>query len=476
MKQADRFYINGEWVEPAESNRVAVINPATEKPVAEISMAGFQDLNNAVAAAKAAFPAFSRTRHEERLSLLDRLVEKYQARSGDLAEAMTMEMGAPDTLSRKAQVAAGLGHILTAGRILQNFEFEEDFGTTHVFKEPVGVCGFITPWNWPLNQIMCKVAPALAVGCTMVLKPSRDAPLNAYILAEIIDAAGFPGGVFNLVNGAGPEVGKWLAGHPDVDMVSFTGSTAAGAHVSRYAADTIKRVTLELGGKSAFIILDDADMNDAVKSCVKECCTNTGQSCSAPTRMLVPVDHQEEIVEIAKTVAGGIIVGPPDDPKTFMGPQAHKEQWDKVQGLIRTALDEGCRLVCGGPGRPGGLEVGYYTRPTIFADVKNSHTIAQKEVFGPVLSIIPYRDEEEAVAIANDTIYGLSGYVFSGDLERARRIALQMRTGMVHLNGASTDINAPFGGYKQSGNGREWGIYGFNEFLEVKAVMGYQPE
>lgn len=476
MKLATKFYINGQWVDPVEERQIDVINPATEQPVAKISMASAADVNKAVAAAKAAFPSYSQTSREERVALMEKLAEIYKERYNDMAEAIKLEMGAPDGFSKKAQAATGLGHIATAANILKSYEFEENLGTTHVFKEPIGVCGFITPWNWPINQIMCKVAPALAVGCTMVLKPSQVAPLDAYVLAEMIDAAGFPPGVFNLVNGAGPQVGEWLSTHADVDMVSLTGSTYAGAQVAKYAADTIKRVSLELGGKSANIILDDADLQKAVKGGVIGCMSNTGQSCNAPTRMLVPAAKHNEIVALAKTIAEGIKVGDPDDPATVIGPQANKKQWTTVQNLIQKAVDEGSQLVCGGPGKPEGLDTGYYTKPTIFANLKNSDTICQEEVFGPVLSIIPYQNEEEAIAIANDSIYGLSGYVQSGSLERARKVASRMRTGMVHLNGAPTDINAPFGGYKQSGNGREWGAHGFDEFLEIKAVMGYEPK
>lgn len=476
MKQATQFYINGEWVDPSEPRTVDVINPATEEPVATISMAGEADVNKAVAAAKKAFESYSRTTREERVALMAKFAEIYKERYNDMAEAITLEMGAPNSLSQKAQAATGLGHITTALDILKSYEFEEDLGTTHVFKEPVGVCGFITPWNWPINQIMCKVAPALATGCTIVLKPSQVAPLDAYLLAEIIDAAGFPPGVFNLVNGSGPQVGEWLSTHPDVDMVSLTGSTRAGGQVAKLAADSIKRVSLELGGKSANILLDDADLPRAVKISVLSCFNNTGQSCNAPTRLLVPAERHDEVVEIAKQVADKVTVGAPDDPNTTMGPQANKKQWDTVQKLINQAIDEGCELVYGGPGKPEGLDTGYYTKPTIFANLKNSDTISREEVFGPVLSIIPYKDEDDAIAIANDSIYGLSGYVQSGNLERARKVASRMRTGMVHINGAPTDLKAPFGGYKQSGNGREWGAHGFDEFLEIKSVMGYEAK
>ncbi|GAB1261259.1 aldehyde dehydrogenase family protein [Aurantivibrio plasticivorans] len=475
MKQATQFYINGEWVDPVEPKQIDVINPATEEPVATISMASKADVDKAVAAAKAAFESFSQTTHEERVALLEKLVGAYQAKYAEMAEAITLEMGAPKALSEKAQAGTGLGHITTALEILKTYEFEEDLGTSRVFKEPIGVCGFITPWNWPINQIMCKVAPALATGCTIVLKPSQVAPLDAYVLAEMIDAAGYPPGVFNLVNGAGTAVGEWLSTHEDVDMISLTGSTGAGAAVAKFAADTIKRVSLELGGKSANIVLDDADLQKAVKVGVIGCMNNTGQSCNAPTRMLVPADKHDEIVEMAKAVCESLKVGAPDAPDTVIGPQANSRQWGTVQKLIQQAIDDGNELVCGGVGKPDGLDVGFYTKPTIFANVKNSDMIAQEEVFGPVLVIIPYQDEEEAIKIANDSIYGLSGYVQSGDVDRARKVASRMRTGMVHLNGAPGDLKAPFGGYRQSGNGREWGAHGFDEFLELKAVMGYTP-
>ena len=473
MNNSTKFYINGQWVDPVEFRRQNIINPATEQLVGQISMAGQKDVDKAVAAAKSAFETYGQTSREDRIALMGKLLEIYQARYSDMAEAITLEMGAPTSLSKNVQTASGLGHIATALEILKTYKFEEDMGTTRIFREPVGVCGFITPWNWPINQIMCKVAPALATGCTMVLKPSQLAPLDAILLAEMIDAAGFPSGVFNLVNGAGADVGKWLATHPDVDMVSLTGSTRAGAQVSVHAAETIKRVSLELGGKSAFILLDDAPLERAVKSCVTNCFNNTGQSCNAPTRLMVPKGMHDQIVEMARTVTQKIVVGPPDDPSTIIGPQANKKQWIAVQNLMQLAIDEGCQLVCGGPGKPEGLETGYYTRPTIFANLKNSDTIAQKEVFGPVLSIIPYQDVDAAIAMANDTIYGLSGYVYAGTLDRARRVASKLRTGMVHLNGAPMDIQASFGGYKQSGNGREWGKWGFDEFLEIKSVMGY---
>lgn len=474
MKQATQFYIDGQWVEPISQHQIDVINPATEQAIGKISMAGPDDVNRAVAAAQKAFPGYAATSRDDRVALMETLIAVYQQRYGEMAEAISDEMGAPIGMANKAQAAMGIGHLSTALEILKNYEFEEVLGTTHVFKEPAGVCGFITPWNWPINQIMCKAAPALAVGCTMVLKPSQVAPLDAYLLAEMIDAAGYPPGVFNLINGAGTLVGELLASHPDIDLVSLTGSTRAGAQVAKLAAESIKRVSLELGGKSANIILDDADFERAVASGVMSCFNNTGQSCNAPTRMLVPANKHDLVVEIAKTTADRVKVGDPRAEDTVIGPQANKKQFESVQRLIQQAIDEGCELVYGGPGKPDDLDVGYYSKPTIFANVRNDSIIGREEAFGPVLAIIPYTDEEEAIAIANDSLYGLSGYVSSGDLERARRVAARMRTGMVHLNGAPVDLKAPFGGYKQSGYGREWGAHGFDEFLEIKAIMGFE--
>jgi aldehyde dehydrogenase (NAD+) len=384
------------------------------------------------------------------------------------------EMGAPWGLSKGAQAGSGPQHIKAAIRALKTFEFEERNRTTLIVKEPIGVCALITPWNWPVNQVACKVAPALAAGCTMVLKPSEIAPFDAMIFAEVLDAAGVPDGVFNLVNGDGPGVGTALSQHPDVAMVSFTGSTRAGVAVAQNAAPTVKRVAQELGGKSANILLDDADFDKAVRQGAEECFDNTGQSCNAPTRMLVPRDRMDEAASIAAAAANTVRVGDPQGEGIEVGPLVSEQQWHKVQDLIQKAIDEGATLAAGGTGRPEGLNKGYYARPTVFADVSNDMTIAREEVFGPVLSIIPYDDEDEAVAIANDTPYGLSGYVSSGSLDRARRIAARLQTGMVHINGAHLDSMAPFGGYKQSGNGREWGAHGIEEFLEVKSIYGFE--
>ena len=467
-----KFYIDGAWVDPVEPRTLDVIDPATEEPCGQISLGSAADVDKSVAAARAAFDSYAQTSPEERLDLLNRIIEIYKSRIGDLGEAISHEMGAPLVFAKKVQAPSGLAHIKTAARVLQNYEFEEVQGSTLMRREPVGVVGMITPWNWPQNQITCKVAPALAAGCTMVLKPSEIAPLDAIIFAEILDEAGVPAGVFNLVNGDGPTVGEAMSAHPDIDMMSFTGSTRGGVAVARGSADTVKRVTQELGGKSANILLDDADIARAVKGGVFTCAGNAGQSCNAPTRMLVPMDRMAEAVEAAQSAAGKIAVGDPRDEATTMGPLASAMQFDKVQGLIEKGIEEGAELVAGGPGRPDGLDKGYYVRPTVFANVSNDMTIAREEIFGPVLSIIGYSDEEEAVAIANDTPYGLSGYVSSADPQRAARVARRMRTGNVHINGAMPDLSAAFGGYKQSGNGREWGEHGFEEFLEVKAIFG----
>ena len=472
MKEALQFYIDGQWVDPAEPKTLDVINPATEEAVARISLGGQADVDRAVAAAKAAFVSFSQSSKEERLELLQKIVGAYQARMDDMAATITLEMGAPAWLAKAAQAPAGLAHFANIVEVLKDYEFSEQKGSTLILKEPVGVCGFITPWNWPVNQIACKVAPALAAGCTMVLKPSEVAPLSGLLLAEILHEAGVPAGVFNLVNGDGPTVGAAISAHPDIDMVSFTGSTRAGREVAKAGADSIKRVAQELGGKSANIILDDADLEKAVSSGVQACFMNSGQSCNAPTRMFVPADRHEEALAIARATAEATSVAPPDAEGMNIGPVVSEVQFNKIQGLIEKGIEEGAQLVAGGPGKPEGLDTGYYVRPTVFGGVDNNMTVAREEIFGPVLSILPYESEEEAVRLANDTVYGLSGYVQSGDPERARKVAAQLRTGNVHINGARPDFNAPFGGYKQSGNGREWGEFGFEEFLEVKAVMG----
>ena len=467
----NKFFINGEWIEPSRP-LLEVINPATEEAFATIAMGTSEDVDAAATAARAAFPAWSQSSIEERKTVLSNIIAGLKARGEEMAIAISSEMGAPMGLSKTAQVGSGMGHFMTALKILDDFEFEEIRGTTRIIKEPAGVCGFITPWNWPLNQIACKVAPAIAAGCTIVLKPSEIAPVSAYILAEIIAESGLPAGVFNLINGDGPSVGAAISAHPAIDLVSFTGSTRAGREVAKAAADGIKRVTQELGGKSANIILDDAaDFGRAVAGGVAGCFGNSGQSCNAPTRMLVPKARMAEAIEVAKVAAAKATVGDPQSETTRLGPVVSELQYNKIQGLIEKGIAEGAELIAGGPGRPDGLDKGYYVQPTVFANVSNDMTIAREEIFGPVLSIIGYEDEADAVKIANDTDYGLSGYV-SGEPAHAQAVALRLRTGNVHLNGAGPDFTAPFGGYKQSGNGREWGIEGFEEFLETKAIMG----
>ena len=468
----NKFFINGKWIEPAGRSTLDVINPATEKAFATISLGNADDVDTAAKAAKSAFDSWSNSSIEERKEIISNIVGGLKSRSDEMATAISSEMGAPMGLSKTAQVGSGLGHFMNVLSILENFEFEEIRGTTKIVKEPAGVCGFITPWNWPLNQIACKVAPAIAAGCTMVLKPSEIAPISAYILTEIIAESGLPAGVFNLVNGDGLSVGAAISGHPDIDLVSFTGSTRAGREVAKAAADGIKRVTQELGGKSANIILNDVpDFARAVSGGVAGCFGNSGQSCNAPTRMLVPQSRMEEAINAAKAAAAKSVVGDPSAESTRMGPVVSEIQFNKIQTLIQKGIDEGADLIAGGPSRPEGLEEGYFVRPTIFANVSNDMTIAREEIFGPVLSIIGYKDDDDAVSIANDTDYGLSGYV-SGEPEHAQAIARKLRTGNVHINGAGPDFSAPFGGYKQSGNGREWGIEGFEEFLETKAMMG----
>lgn len=471
-----KFYINGQWVAPSGGQTRDVINPATEQSIGKIAMGDKTDVDRAVAAAKAAFDGWSHSTREQRVALLEKIVALLKERIPELAQTISAEMGAPIKLAKAAQAPSGLGHFIATLRVLKSFEFEQDLGTTRLVYEPIGVCGLITPWNWPINQIACKVAPALAAGCTMVLKPSEMAPFNAIAFAQLLHDAGVPPGVFNLVNGDGPTVGAALATHPDVDMMSFTGSTRAGIEVARNAAPTVKRVAQELGGKSANIILDDADFQKVIARDVSSMCVNTGQSCNAGTRMLVPAARMEEAAAIAKAAAEKIKVGDPSAEDTAMGPLSSRAQFDKVQSLIERGASEGAKLVAGGSGRPAGLTSGYFVKPTVFANVRNDMTIAREEIFGPVLVLIGYKDEDEAVRIANDTPYGLSGYVSSANPDRAKAIAKRLRTGNVHINGAPVDPAAPFGGYKQSGNGREWGLHGFEEFLEVKAIMGHNPK
>jgi aldehyde dehydrogenase (NAD+) len=474
MKNQLSFYIDGQWVDPVVPKTMDVINPSTEEVIGQISLGSKGDVDKAVAAARRAFETFSLTTKQERIALLEKILAVYQRRYGEFVETISKEMGAPVWLSNAAQAAVGVMHLKQTIQTLKDFEFEKIQGTTGILHEAVGVVGMITPWNWPINQIMCKAAPALAAGCTMVLKPTEIAPLNAVLVAEVFHEAGVPPGVFNLVNGDGATVGEAMSSHPGIDMMSFTGSTRAGIAVAKAAADTVKRVTQELGGKSANIVLEDADLKTAVSAGIQACFMNSGQSCNAPTRMFVPRRQHAEAMAIAKATAEAITVADPFAQGMNMGPVVSHTQFHKIQGLIQKGIDEGATLVAGGLGLPEGLTRGYFVRPTVFADVTNDMTIAREEIFGPVLVMLPYDTEEDAIRMANDTPYGLSGYVQSGSVERARKVASRLRTGNVHLNGAGPDFNAPFGGYKQSGTGREWGEHGFKEFLEVKAVMGYQ--
>lgn len=474
MSHALHFYIDGTWVAPAADRRLPVISPATEEAFAEIALGTPADVDRAVAAARRAFPAFARSSRAERLDLLRTILAEYNRRRDDIAATLSQEMGAPLGFARTDQAATGTAHLERMIDVLSGYPFESMQGTTLIAREPIGVCGLITPWNWPINQIVCKVAPALAAGCTMVLKPSEIAPLNAVIWAEIMHEAGVPAGVFNMVQGDGPTVGEAISGHPDIDFVSFTGSTRAGVLVARNAAATVKRVAQELGGKSANILLADVDFTTAVRKGVAGVMRNSGQSCSAPTRMLVPQGRHDEAAAIAKEAAATWVVGDPAAAESRLGPVVSAVQFEKVQRLIESGIAEGATLVAGGPGRPEHLNRGYYVRPTVFANVRNDMTIAREEIFGPVLSILPYADEAEAIRIANDTAYGLAAYVQSADLARARAVAAELRAGNVHVNYPPSDTGAPFGGYKQSGNGREYGRWGLDEFLEVKAVIGYQ--
>ena len=458
---------------PQKATTASLLIPPPKSRSRPSPLGANADVASAVHAAKNAFSTFSETTPAERLALLHRIIDVYQEKREEMGEAISSEMGAPISLSRKAQVPAGLAHLTEAARVLGEFKFEEARGSTLMAKEPIGVCGLITPWNWPMNQIACKVAPAIAAGCTMVLKPSELAPFSAHLFAQIIHEANVPPGVFNLVDGNGPTVGQAIATHPDVAMVSFTGSTRAGIAVATAAAPTVKRVTQELGGKSAHIILDDADLGRAVREGVQACFRNAGQSCNAPTRMLVPRKKMAEAASIAKKEAEATKVGDPRAEDTAVGPLVSKAQFEKVQRLISRGIEEGATLVIGGTGRPDGISKGYFAKPTVFSDVRNDMTIAREEIFGPVLCIIPFEDEEDAVRIANDSPYGLAGFVNSDNLEHARRVAKRLRAGNVHLNGARVDFSACFGGYKQSGNGREWGEAGIEEFLELKAVFGY---
>jgi aldehyde dehydrogenase (NAD+) len=467
-----KFYIEGAWVEPATSSTLGVVNPATEETFAHISLGSRQDVDRAVSAARRPFVAYSATSVEERLTWLRRIIEGFRARLPELARMMTLEMGAPITFATERQATVALFHFEEAARVLAQYRFEERMGVGIIRREPIGVCGLITPWNWPLNQVASKVAPALATGCTVILKPSEIAPLSAMMFAEIVHESGLPAGVFNLVNGDGPTVGEAIASHPEIDMVSFTGSTTAGVRVAKLAADTVKRIAQELGGKSANIILPDADLKTAVIQGVHACYTNAGQNCQSPTRMLIPRAQRDAAFAAAREAVDTVRLGDPLDPNSTMGPLVSLAQFGKVQDLIQSGIDEGATLVTGGTGRPAELNRGYYARPTVFGDVTPRMRIAREEIFGPVLSIMSYDTEDEAVEIANDTPFGLAGFVQSKDVNRAREIASRIRAGRVYLNGAPFDRSLPFGGYKQSGNGREFGVFGFEEYLEVKAVLG----
>ncbi len=472
-KNHDKFYINGAWVSPVKPAALDVINPATERAYTQISMGSHADVDLAIAAAKAAFPSFSRTTREQRLALLRKILELYNARYNEIADAVTDEMGAPTKFAREAQAWAGQVHMEATIKALEDLEFQYQRGTTRIVREAIGVVGLITPWNWPLNQIVCKVAPALAAGCTMVLKPSEIAPISGIIFAEIMHDAGVPKGVFNLVNGDGPTVGQYLSGHRDIDMMSFTGSTRAGIIVAKTAAETVKRVAQELGGKSANIILDDADLVDAVSRGAAACFSNSGQSCDAPTRMFVPAAKHAQALEIAKQTALTHKVGDPRAADTVLGPVVSQIQFDKIQRLIQAGIDEGATLVVGGVGKPEGLTTGYYVKPTVFGNVNHEMTISREEIFGAVLSILPYHTEQEAIDKANDSEYGLAAYVSSTNIEHARAVAMELRAGTVNINYPDWDTHAPFGGYKQSGNGKEYADWGIFEFLETKGIVGY---
>ncbi len=474
MSHELQFYIDGAWVDPATPNFLDVIDPSSEDPFAKIAMGSKADVDKAVAAAKRAFSTFGFTSPAERVELLRRVVAAYKKRRNDLALAVSREMGAPRGFALESQVGIGLSHLEKMVETLRNFKFEQAKGGSLVVKEPIGVVGLITPWNWPLNQITCKVAPALAAGCAMVLKPSEIAPLDAIIFAEIMDEAGVPKGVFNLVNGDGPTVGQALASHPDIDMISFTGSTRAGILVAKAAADTVKRVHQELGGKSANILFPDVDFAVAVAKGVSGCFGNSGQSCNAPTRMFVPRDRQDEAAAYAKAAAEKFVVGAAEAPGTVLGPVVSKVQFDKIQNLIESGIAEGATLVTGGPGRPANLNHGYFVRPTVFANVTPNMRIAREEIFGPVLSIMPYDNVEQAIERANDSAYGLASYIQTTDIQKARETAKRMRTGNVHINYPVWDASMPFGGYKQSGNGREYAEYGLEDFLEIKGILGYE--
>jgi len=474
MSNVMKFYIDGKWVDPVVPNKFGVVNPSNEEVFEYISLGSKADVDKAVAAARRAFKTFGVSSREDRLDLLHRVIEGYKKRSKDLAEAVSKEMGAPLPFALESQIGIGLAHLQKMAEVLKTYQFEHRKGASLVVREPIGVVGLITPWNWPLNQITCKVAPALATGCTMVLKPSEIAPLDAIIFAEIMHEAGVPAGVFNLVNGDGPTVGQAMSSHPDIDMMSFTGSTRAGIQVAKSGADSVKRIHQELGGKSANILFPDVDFEMAVKKGVAGCFGNSGQSCNAPTRMFVPRDRRDEVARIAKEAAEKFTVGPADDPSTRLGPVVSQVQFDKIQDLIQSGIKEGATLLTGGPGRPAGLNRGYYIRPTVFADVDPEMRIAREEIFGPVLSILTYENVKDVVDLANDTVYGLASYIQTKDVKRAQEVSRQMRTGNVYINYPAWDAGMPFGGYKQSGNGREYAEFGLEDFTEIKGIVGYE--
>ena len=469
-----QHYIDGRWVEPVVTGaRFPVIDPATESQVAEICMGSAADVDLAVAAACRAFASFAVTPLDARLDALRRINEVFKRRFDEMADAITTEMGAPRDMAREAQAAAGPGHIEATIKAAQQLDWEVRIDGSNVVREPIGVCGLVTPWNWPINQILAKVAPAIAAGCTMVLKPSEQAPLSAQLIAEFIEEAGLPAGVFNLVHGNGPSVGHAMSAHPDIEMMSFTGSTRAGVDVAKTAADTIKRVAQELGGKSPNLIFADADLSRALGNAIRRCFYNTGQSCNAPTRLLVEASVYERAVELIRPLAEATKVGDPRQPGRHLGPLSSRIQFERVQRYMQIGIDEGARLVAGGPGRPEGIDRGFFVKPTVFADVHNGMRIAREEIFGPVLSMIPFKDIDDAIAIANDTPYGLAAYLFTSDLDKARSVARRLRAGSVHINGAGQGYMEPFGGFKQSGNGRECGTYGLLDFLELKSINGF---
>ncbi|WOH80404.1 aldehyde dehydrogenase family protein [Bradyrhizobium sp. BEA-2-5] len=467
-----QFYIDGAWINPAFPKTMVTVNPATAEEMYKLALGSKADIDKAVIAARRAFATFSQSTREQRMGLLANIIEIYKGRVKEIGEAISDEMGAPLAMAEQMQANSAIGHLATTLDVLKNYSFEDRIGNAIVVREPIGVVGMITPWNWPISQIACKVAPALAAGCTMILKPSEFAPTCALMFAEILHEAGVPQGVFNLINGLGPEVGAAMSEHRELDMISFTGSTRAGIDVASRAAPTVKRVSQELGGKSPYIVLDDADLERAIAGCIETLFLNSGQSCDAPSRLIVPGSRMAKVTAIASDLAGRYQVGHPRAAGTQMGPVVSRGQWEKIQGLIQKGIDEGATLIAGGLGLPKGKDKGFYVRPTIFADVKNEMTIAREEIFGPVLVIIGAKDENEAIQIANDTAYGLAGYVFAGSTERAAKVSRSLRAGNIYLQGASLDRAAPFGGYKQSGNGREWGRFGLEDYLEVKSIAG----